>query len=96
MLTAILMAKIEHGRVNEVAEALAAIPGVSEVYSVTGEWDIVALVRVRENEELAEVVTRHAAQIPGIQRTNTLLAFRTFSRYDLEHIFGVGLEKDRG
>ena len=71
---------------------LAEMQGVAEVYTVTGEWDFVAVVRVREHDELAAVVTRELARLDGIERTNTMVAFQQFSSHDLEAMFGLGLE----
>jgi DNA-binding Lrp family transcriptional regulator len=65
---------------------------VSEVYTVTGEWDFVAIVRVREHEELADVVTQRLTKLDGIERTQTMVAFQQFSAHDLEAMFGLGLE----
>lgn len=91
MLTAIVLLKVEHGRVNEVAERLADNREISEVYSVSGTYDLIAIVRVAENEELARLVTDTIARIEGIRETETMLAFRAYSRHDLEQMFSVGL-----
>lgn len=77
-------------RVADLAEQLAALDGVSEVYSVAGHADIVAVVRVRHHEELADVVTRHISQLDGILDTRTLIAFQAFSRQDLDAIWDLG------
>jgi DNA-binding Lrp family transcriptional regulator len=69
---------------------LADIDGVAEVYSVTGDDDLVAIVRVRHHEELADVVTRHIARCEGVEATRTLVAFRSYSRHDLEAMFDLG------
>jgi DNA-binding Lrp family transcriptional regulator len=69
---------------------LADVVGVAEVYTVTGEWDFVAIVRVREHEELAKVVTQELARLEGIERTQTMVAFQQFSTHDLESMFGLG------
>ncbi len=66
---------------------------MSEVYSVTGEIDFIAMVRAREHEELADIVTRRIAQVPGVTRTHTHVAFRAYSRHDLEAMFAVGADK---
>lgn len=71
---------------------LADVPGVAEVYTVTGSWDFVAIVRVREQQELAEVVTQRLVKLDGIERTETMVAFQQFSAHDLEAMFGLGLE----
>lgn len=92
MVTAVVLMNIKRGRVNPVAEKLAAIPGISEVYSVAGRYDLVAILRVSNNEEMADLVTNHMRQIEDIQQTETLLAFRAYSRHDLENMFAIGLE----
>ena len=92
MVTAIVLLNVERGRVNEVAEKLADLKGISEVYSVAGRFDLVAMLRVRQNEELADLVTRQLLGIPGITGSETLIAFRAFSRHDLEAAFSLGAE----
>lgn len=90
MNTAIVFVNAQVDRVPEVAEALAAIPGVTEVYSVTGPIDLVAIVRTRTVEEIAEVVTGRMNKVPGILDTQTHLAFRAYSAHDLEAAFSLG------
>ena len=70
--------------------ALADVEGVAEAYSVTGEWDFVAVVRVRDPEELAPLITGRLAQLDGIKRTYTMVAFEVFSKHDLEALFSIG------
>jgi len=94
MITAILLCNVNRQRIPETAQALVDIPEISEVYSVAGDYDLVALVRVRRHEDLAEVVTSKLAPLEGITRTNTLIAFRTFSNHDLERFFSIGSEAD--
>jgi DNA-binding Lrp family transcriptional regulator len=77
--------------INEVAETLAAMKGVSEVYSVGGRYDLVAIIRVKDNDALAELVTNHMLQVKGIKDSETLIAFRVFSRHDLESMFSIGM-----
>mgnify|MGYP002682571881 CR=1 FL=1 len=72
---------------------LADVPGVTEVYSVAGDYDLVAVVRVKEHEQLADVVTRNLLKMEGIARTNTLIAFKSYSRKDLERMWEIGLEE---
>lgn len=91
MVTAILMIDTARGAVNNVAEALAGVNGISEVYSVGGRYDLVAIIRVAKNEDLATLVTEQVSQIKGIEKTETCIAFRTHSRHDLESMFSVGL-----
>jgi DNA-binding Lrp family transcriptional regulator len=90
MITAVVLITVERGALPKIGEDLAAIPGVSEVYSVTGDVDFVAMVRAREHEELADIVTRRIAQVPGVSRTQTHVAFRAYSKLDLESVFGLG------
>jgi DNA-binding Lrp family transcriptional regulator len=93
MVSAVILLMVEKSKVNEVAGKLVELPGISEVYSVAGHYDLVAIVRVRENDQIAEAVTNQMLQIDGIQRSETLIAFRVFSRYDLEAMFSVGMEE---
>ncbi len=90
MVTAIMLMNVERGRIKAVAEDLAAREGVSEVYSVSGNYDLVAMLRVADNEALATLVTDELANVEGIEHTETMLAFRTHSRHDLEAMFAVG------
>lgn len=94
MITAILLCTVNRQHIPETAQALLAIPEISEVYSVAGDYDLVAIARVRKHEDLAEVVTSKLAPLDGIIRTNTLIAFRTFSNHDLERFFAIGGEED--
>ncbi len=89
MITAVVLITAEKGALPTLGEKLAAVTGVSEVYSVTGEVDFVAMVRAREHEELAEIVTRRIASLPGVARTHTHVAFKMYSRHDLERVFGL-------
>jgi DNA-binding Lrp family transcriptional regulator len=91
MVTAIVMIKADIQLIPEVAESIAQIPEVSEVYSVTGDFDLVALVRVRVHEELADVIPGNLNKVPGVTATQTHIAFRTYSRHDLEAAFAIGL-----
>jgi DNA-binding Lrp family transcriptional regulator len=91
VITAIVLIKANVDRIPEVAEAISALSGVSEVYSVTGEFDLVAMVRVREHDQLAEVIPGGLNRVPGVEHTETHLAFRTYSRHDLEAAFALGL-----
>jgi DNA-binding Lrp family transcriptional regulator len=93
MVNAVILLMVDKSKVNEVAMKLVELPGISEVYSVAGHYDLVAIVRVRENDQIAEAVTNHMLQIEGIQRSETLIAFRAFSRHDLEAMFSVGMEE---
>jgi len=92
MVTAIVMIKTDVDRIPEVAEAVSAVDGVSEAYSVTGEWNLIAIVRVHAHDQLAEVIPGRLNKIPGIVHTETHIAFRAYSRHDLEAAFALGLE----
>ena len=91
MVTAIVLIQTRHGRTKDVAQTLAEFPEISEVYSVGGSYDVVALVRVKSNEDIADMVTERMVLVDGIERTETLIAFKTFSRHDLESVFSLGL-----
>jgi DNA-binding Lrp family transcriptional regulator len=91
VITAIVLVKTAVDRVGEAAEAIAALPGVTEVYSVTGEFDLVAMVRVRAHDELAQVIPGGLNKVDGVVSTETHIAFRTYSRHDLEAAFSLGL-----
>lgn len=93
MVTAIVLLNVEHSKVNQVAEALAAMEGISEVYSVGGRYDLVAMIRVGANEDLADLVTNQMRSLPGIEDTETMIAFRAYSRHDLESMFSIGMER---
>ena len=87
MITSIVMIKCETGQVKSVAETLVDLGGVAEVYSVTGEWDIFAVIRVKEFDSLAAVVSERIASTPGITKTITTLAFRCYSKHDMEKVW---------
>jgi DNA-binding Lrp family transcriptional regulator len=91
VVTAIVMIKADIQRIPEVAEVIAQFPEISEVYSVTGDFDLVAMVRVRAHEELADVIPGKVNKVPGVTETQTHIAFRTYSRHDLEATFAIGL-----
>jgi DNA-binding Lrp family transcriptional regulator len=92
VLTAFILVKARRGGLAHLGQELAAVKGVAEVYTVTGDWDFIAIVRVREHDDLADVVTRHLASLEGIEGTQTMVAFQQFSAHDLEAMFGLGLE----
>lgn len=91
-MTAIVLISCEVDRIPEVAEAIAEIPQVSEVYSVTGDTDLIAMVRVRAHEEFADVIADRLNKVDGVVGTSTHIAFRTYSAHDLEAAFSLGLE----
>jgi DNA-binding Lrp family transcriptional regulator len=92
VITAIVFVKAEVARIPEVAEAIAALEGVSEVYSVTGQVDLIVMVRVRRHEEVAEVVADQLNKVAGVTSTETHIAFRAYSRHDLETAFALGVD----
>lgn len=92
MVTAIILIKTDHGKISAVAESLADIREIPEVYSVGGSYDIVAIVRVVSNEAIANVVTERMMHIEGIRNTETMIAYRTYSNYDMERLFSIGME----
>ena len=92
MITAIVFVQCDVDQIRSVAESIVEIPEVSEVYSVTGGVDLIAMVRVHAHDELAEVITARLAKIPGIVHTETHIAFRAYSKHDLEAAFSIGLE----
>lgn len=92
MITAIVFVQAETARIPEVAEAIAALDGVSEVYSVTGSIDLVALIRVKRHDEIATVVADQLNKVPGVVDTETHIAYRAYSRHDLETAFSLGLD----
>ena len=92
MITTIVLVKAEPRLIPQAAMKLAGIDGVTEVYSVSGEWDLIAIVKVAEFEQIAHVVTEEFPTVPGLVRTTTLTAFRAYSRKDLESAFDIGVE----
>jgi DNA-binding Lrp family transcriptional regulator len=92
VITAIVFVKADVARIPEVGEAIAELDGVSEVYSVTGKIDLIVLVRVRAHEDVADVVADRLNKVPGVLSTETHIAFRAYSRHDLEAAFSLGLE----
>lgn len=90
MVTAIVLMKVERLKVDDVASAVAELSGISEVYSVGGRYDLVAVIRVPTNEAMADLVTHALLKIDGIRDTETLLAFKAYSRHDLERMFSIG------
>jgi len=92
MITAIVLIKAEPRLIPQCATRLAGIEGVSQVFSVSGEWDLVAMIEVPDYEAVASVVTEHITQVPGLKSTQTLTAFRAYSKKDLEQAWDIGLE----
>lgn len=87
-----VLVKATREGVRTLGPRLADVEGVAEVYTVTGDWDFVGIIRVREHDELARTVTQGLLGLEGIERTNTMVAFQQFSSHDLEAMFGLGLE----
>ena len=90
MVTSIILINTERTKINEAAEQLVEICGISEVYSISGKYDLVAIVRVPSNDDLANLVTKKLFSIDSIIKSETMLAFQAFSRHDLEAMFSVG------
>ena len=92
MITAIVMVRAAVDRIPEVAQAIADLDGVSEVYSVAGDVDLVAMVRVRRHEDLADVIAGRLNKVDGVRETQTHIAFQAYSRHDLDATFSLGVE----
>jgi DNA-binding Lrp family transcriptional regulator len=90
MTHAIVLIEAEGSALGTLGGELASIEGVAEAYSVTGEWDFVAMLRLREQDQLAQVVTGKLSQLQGVRRTQTMVAFEAYSRHDLEALFSIG------
>jgi DNA-binding Lrp family transcriptional regulator len=93
VITAIVFIKAEVAQIPEVAQEIASITGVSEVYSVTGDIDLIALLRVRHHDDVAALVPDYINKVPGVLATETHIAFRTYSSHDLEAAFSLGAEE---
>lgn len=92
MVTAFVLIKARRDRIHKVPQEILDMDGIAEVYSVAGDYDLVAVARVRKNEQLAKLVTEGMIAIDGIIDTKTLIAFRQYSEHDLENMFGLGME----
>jgi DNA-binding Lrp family transcriptional regulator len=92
MITAVVLITAEADKIPEAAQAIAELEGVREVYSVAGDRDLIALVNVRQHDELADVIADRLSKVPGVASTETYIAFRTYSRHDLEAAFSIGLD----
>jgi DNA-binding Lrp family transcriptional regulator len=92
MVNAIVLLKVKSNRINQVAEELADLDGVSEVYSVAGQYDLVVIIRAHDDEQIASLVTDRLLQAEGLLESETLIAFRTYSKHDLDGLFSVGLD----
>jgi DNA-binding Lrp family transcriptional regulator len=94
VIAAVVLIHADRLRIPETAEALLELDEVNEVYSVAGDYDLVAIVRVRQYEQMADVVPRKLSRVPGIVRTTTLMAFQCYSRRDLERMWSIGLDEE--
>ena len=92
MVNAVILLHVEREMVNDVAQSLAGMRGISEVYSVSGRFDLVAIIRVKDNDHLVDIVTNHMRKVSGILSTETMLAFQAFSQHDLDSMFSIGLD----
>ena len=90
MTNAVVLIRADREHVGTLGDELAGVEGVAEAYSVTGDWDYVAIVRVAREDQLADVVTGGLAALPGVERTYTMVAFKAYSRHDLEQMFSIG------
>jgi DNA-binding Lrp family transcriptional regulator len=92
MVSAIVLLKIARGKINQVGERLAGFDGITEVHSVAGRYDLAAIIRVKDNDSLAALVTERMLSVEGIVDSETLIAFRVYSRHDLESMFSIGID----
>ncbi|NRP15290.1 MULTISPECIES: Lrp/AsnC family transcriptional regulator [unclassified Marinobacterium] len=92
MVTAIILLKVQRQKIQETATLLAGMEGFTEVFSVSGNFDLVAMARVENNEALSDLITNKLAEVDHIEETETMLAFKAYSKHDLEAMFGLGFE----
>ena len=90
MISAIVLMKVARGKVTEIGESLAALPGVAEVFSIAGRYDLVVIIRVASDEDMAVLVTDTISKVPDITYTETMTAFKVYSKHDLEAMFSIG------
>ena len=90
MVTALVLLNLDRNQIKDVSQKLVDMQEVSEVYSVAGRYDLVAIIRVKNNEQIADAITGKFSELEGITTTETLIAFNTFSRHDLELMFSIG------
>jgi len=93
MVTALVLLTVERDKIKQIAEQIAELEGISEVYSVGGRFDLVAIIRVPNNEKMADMVTGSLLKVEGIKTSEMLLAFKVYSRHDLESMFAIGMEE---
>jgi DNA-binding Lrp family transcriptional regulator len=96
MVNAVVLLKVRNDRINEVAEGLVELDGVSEVYSVAGQYDLVAILRAAGDDRIAALVTEQMLKIEGVTSSETLIAFRAYSKHDLERMFSIGMDSEGG
>ena len=92
MITAFVLIQTDSARIPECAEEISEIEGISEVYSVTGEWDLIAIARVRRHEDLADTIANRLSKVKGVIGTTTQIAFRAYSKHDLDAAFSLGFD----
>jgi len=92
MVTGIVFLNAERKSINSVAQAVVEIDGISEVYSVGGKYDLIAIIRARDTDHIADIVTDHLLKVEGIMSSETLIAFKVYSKHDLEQMFSIGFE----
>ena len=92
MVTGIVFLTVERDKINTVAQKIVSFDGISEVYSVGGRVDLAAIIRARDNEQLADIVTDHLLKVEGIITSETMMAFKVYSKHDLERMFSIGVE----
>jgi DNA-binding Lrp family transcriptional regulator len=96
MVNAVVLVQCEIDEIPEAAQAIADIPGVSEVYSVAGEYDLVVIIRVADHDELSRVIPEGVSKVDGVARTETLIAFQVYSKHDLDRLFSIGFDEGQG
>ncbi|MEZ2371433.1 Lrp/AsnC family transcriptional regulator [Arthrobacter sp. RCC_34] len=92
MITAFVHIKTDTSSIPESAQQIAAIEGISEVYSVTGDWDLIAIAKVSKHEDLADVIADRLSKVPAVVHTTTHIAFRSYSKEDLDEAFSMGID----
>ena len=91
MVNGFVFLTVERSKINTIAETISEMDGISEVYSVGGRFDLIAIIRVKNNEMLADIVTDHLLKVDGIISSETMIAFKVYSRHDLERMFSIGM-----
>jgi DNA-binding Lrp family transcriptional regulator len=95
VVNAVVLVQCEIDEIPEAAQAIADIQGVSEVYSVAGEYDLVVIIRVKDHDDLSRVIPDGVAKVNGVVRTETLIAFQVYSKHDLDRLFSIGFDEGR-